>query len=186
MVNGINLENINNLVDAIKQDPDIAKIKFVATSKWLGGTRTEVAIGPIYSNGNNISPPERKFNLIIDEPSELGGTDSAPNPVEYLAAALCGCITAGIATNSALFKDNLETLEVEVSVDFDLHGVLGLNDSIPNGALKINYNVNIKGVDEKTTENLKKSKVVIDKKSPIRNTLEKPLLVTTSNGDIKC
>lgn len=186
MNNGVKLENINTFVNAIKENPDLAKVKFAAKSKWLGGTRTEVAIGPIYANEQNVANPDRKFTLIVDEPPELGGTDSAPNPVEYLAAGLCGCITAGIVTNSALFQTDIENLEIEVLVDFDLHGILGLNEAIPNGALKIHYDVNIKGANGATVENLKKSKTVIDNKSPIRSTLEKPLVVTTSDGDIKC
>jgi uncharacterized OsmC-like protein len=34
----------------------------------------------------------RSFTLIIDEPPALGGTDAGPNPVEYLLAALAGCL----------------------------------------------------------------------------------------------
>lgn len=34
----------------------------------------------------------RGFNLIIDEPASLGGTDEGANPVEYILAAFSGCI----------------------------------------------------------------------------------------------
>lgn len=34
----------------------------------------------------------RQFNVLIDEPSQLGGTDQAPNPVEYILTGLAGCI----------------------------------------------------------------------------------------------
>lgn len=34
----------------------------------------------------------RGFSLIVDEPPELGGTDAGPNPVEYVLAALMGCL----------------------------------------------------------------------------------------------
>jgi uncharacterized OsmC-like protein len=34
----------------------------------------------------------RGFEIIIDEPAELGGTNAGANPVEYLLAAFCGCI----------------------------------------------------------------------------------------------
>ena len=34
----------------------------------------------------------RGFRLTIDEPAELGGTDVAPNPVEYILAGYAGCI----------------------------------------------------------------------------------------------
>ncbi|WP_439182268.1 OsmC family protein [Carboxylicivirga taeanensis] len=34
----------------------------------------------------------RQFNVLIDEPSQLGGTDQAPNPVEYILCGLAGCM----------------------------------------------------------------------------------------------
>ena len=34
----------------------------------------------------------RNFELVIDEPKELGGTDQGANPVEYLLVAYAGCL----------------------------------------------------------------------------------------------
>ena len=34
----------------------------------------------------------RNFEMIIDEPKNLKGTDEGPNPVEYVLAALAGCL----------------------------------------------------------------------------------------------
>ncbi len=34
----------------------------------------------------------RGFEIIIDEPADLGGTNEGANPVEYILAAFCGCI----------------------------------------------------------------------------------------------
>ncbi len=34
----------------------------------------------------------RSFTLVLDEPKQLGGTDQGPNPVEYVLAALAGCL----------------------------------------------------------------------------------------------
>lgn len=34
----------------------------------------------------------RNFEIIIDEPKNLQGTDHGPNPVEYVLAALAGCL----------------------------------------------------------------------------------------------
>ena len=34
----------------------------------------------------------RGFEIIIDEPESLGGTNEGANPVEYMLAAFCGCI----------------------------------------------------------------------------------------------
>lgn len=177
--NGVILDNIEQLVGAIQQDPNVAKVQFKAKSEWNGGTQAKVTISEMFSNGQNMFGPERNFNLIVDEPAVLGGKDEYPNPVEYLASALCGCLTAGIATNAALFGTELEKINVEVLVNFDIHGVLGLDRSKPSGPLDLHYKVTLKGKNGATVDQLIKSKETLDKKSPIKNTIELPLRVTT-------
>ena len=178
--NGVNLTNIQGLLDAIDQDPAVADVQFRARSKWLGSTQAEVTVHELMSNGQNIREGGNKFTLRVDEPAVLGGVDEYPNPVEYLAAALCGCLTAGIATNAALFGTELEEIEVDVDVNFDIHGVLGLDRSKPNGPLNLDYKVRLKGKDGATPAQLQKSKETLDKKSPIKNTIQLPLQVTSS------
>jgi uncharacterized OsmC-like protein len=175
-INGIDMPSLGGFVEAVKSDNEAAKVKFIARSKWVGGTKTEVMCNEFYSNGNVASREDRSFKLTIDEPPALGGSDSAPNPVEYLAAALCGCLTAAISTNSALFGNHLENIEVETSVDFNLLGILGMDRTVTNGATAIHYKVKIKGANKEASL---KSKETIDKKSGIKNTLQLPLSITT-------
>ena len=174
--NGIDLENVNGYVEAVKADTGNAHVQFVARSEWVGGAATKVTCKEFYVNGAPGSRPERNFSFNIDEPAALGGQDSAPNPVEYLAGALCGCLTAGIATNSALFGNDLEKIEVEVAVDFDMRGILGLDRTVPNNAMKAHYKVKLKGASKEGTL---KSKETLDRKSAIKNTLQLPLEITT-------
>ena len=176
--NGVNLASIGSLIDAIKGSPAMADVKFKARSEWKGGTRTEVTIDEVHSNNTNISGPDRRFTIQVDEPIYLGGTDLAPNPVEVMAAGLCGCITAGIVTNSAMFGTELEKVNVEVTVDFDVNGVLGLNKEAANGAIGLHYKVTLKAKDSANSDKLQRSKETIDRKSPVKNTLELPLRIT--------
>lgn len=178
-VNGVALEPIGQLVDAVKADPEVAKITFRASSQWQRGTKTTVSIAEFLSNGAAASPSGRQFQLTVDEPGVLGGADSAPNPVEYLAAGLCGCITAGIATNAELFGIALDKLEVDVDVNYDIIGLLAVDRSVPTGSTGIKYTVRLKGKDGVTREQLAKCKAVIDGKSPVRNTLAGAIPMTT-------
>lgn len=175
--NGVNLENIEALVGAIKDNPAMGNVRFSAKSEWKGGTKSEVTISDLHAGGQNIAASGRSFKLTVDEPPQLGGTDEAPNPVELLAAGLCGCLTAGIATNAALFGTDLEKLEVSVEADFDIRGLVALDRSVPTGAQEIRYTVRIKGAGPK--EGLVRSKETIDRKSPVRNTLSSPIKITT-------
>lgn len=175
--NGVNLGNIGGLIGAIKENPKLANVTFKAKSVWKGGTRTEATISELYAGGQNIARAGRKFTVAVDEPPELGGTDEHPNPVELVAAGLCGCVTAGIATNAALFKTELEQVEIEVEMDFDIHGVLGLKNDVPNGATELRMKVRLKGSGSE--EQLVKAKETIDRKSPVKNTLEMPIRITS-------
>ena len=177
--NGVNLGNISSLIEAITASPAMANVTFKARSQWQGGTRTEVTVDEVHANNTNISPPERQFKLHVDEPPYLGGTDSAPNPVEMVAAGLCGCLTAGIVTNAALFGTELEKVQVEVDVHFDVHGVLGLNKEAANGSIGLHYKVTLKAQDPALADKLIRAKETIDRKSPVKQTLELPLRITT-------
>ncbi len=177
-LNGIDLESIGAFVEAAKQDGGVAAVKFVAKSRWQGGARCDATVNEFYSNGQVASRPGRSFTVSMDEPSPLGGNDQYPNPAEMLAAALCGCLTAGIAANAALFGTEIESLEVETEIDWNLLGVLGLNREVPCGASGIHYTVRLKG--RGTEAQLLRSKETLDRKSAILNTYLKPVAVTST------
>ena len=176
IVNGVNLEAIGDFVDGVKTGAVSPEIRFSAKSNWTGGTRTEVVIDQFSAGGVNAAPAERSFRLVIDEPAALGGQDTAPNPVEYLAAGLCGCITAGIVTNAAMFGATVEGLEVTVDADINVLGLFGLDRSVPSRCSRITYTVKVHGDDPAA---LLKSCQVIDGKSPVRNTLANAIEIVT-------
>jgi hypothetical protein len=174
--NGVNLEALGGFVEAVKNGAVSPDIRFTAKSRWTGGTRTEVTIDQFSAGGVNAAPTDRSFKLVVDEPAALGGQDTAPNPVEYLAAGLCGCITAGIVTNAAMFGTNVEGLEVTVDADINVLGLFGLDRSVPSHCSRITYTVKLHGEDLAA---LVKSKEVIDGKSPVRNTLANSIEIVT-------
>ena len=176
VVNGVNLEALGGFVDGVKTGAVSPEIRFSAKSIWTGGTRTEVVIDQFSAGGVNAAPAERSFRLVIDEPAALGGQDTAPNPVEYLAAGLCGCITAGIVTNAAMFGATVEGLEVTVDADINVLGLFGLDRSVPSRCSRITYTVKVHGEDPAA---LLKSCQVIDAKSPVRNTLANSIEIVT-------
>ena len=176
VVNGVNLDALGGFVDAVKKGAVSPEIRFTARSNWAGGTRTEVTIDQFAAGGVNAAPPERSFKLVVDEPAALGGQDTAPNPVEYLAAGLCGCITAGIVTNAAMFGANVKGLEVTVEADINVLGLFGIDRNVPSHCNRITYSVKLKGEDQAA---LLKSKQVIDGKSPVRNTLANSIEIVT-------
>ena len=87
----------------------------------------------------------RTHKIVADEPFELLGGDSAPNPQELLMAAFNACITVGYVAGASLQGITLESLEIRTRGELDLRGFLGLSDSVPPGYEEIDYEVKIKG-----------------------------------------
>lgn len=61
----------------------------------------------------------RNFEIIIDEPQDLGGSDQGANPVEYILAALCGCLNVVGHLVAKEMNINLKGLSFEVNGDLD-------------------------------------------------------------------
>jgi uncharacterized OsmC-like protein len=57
----------------------------------------------------------RNFEIVVDEPENLGGTDSAPNPVEYVLASFAGCLNVmgHLVAQEMDFKLNNLKIDIE-------------------------------------------------------------------------
>lgn len=53
---------------------------------------TKFGIQAVSENNTKTVVKARNFTMVIDEPPSLGGNDTGANPVEYLLAALAGCL----------------------------------------------------------------------------------------------
>jgi uncharacterized OsmC-like protein len=111
--NEVDLEAVAALTEAVRADPAAGRTVWRADVTWQGGFRASARI--------------RGFaDLPSDEPAGLGGTDTAPNPVEQLLAALGNCLAVGYAAQATARGIELAGLRVEVTGDLDLQSFLGL------------------------------------------------------------
>ena len=78
-VNGLDLAALGEVVEAIEKDASQAKVGFQVTTRWLGQTKSEAIVDGFDIGGNRVS---RSHTIVADEPCELLGADSAPNPEE--------------------------------------------------------------------------------------------------------
>jgi uncharacterized OsmC-like protein len=141
-VNGIDLAALSDVVENIERDPNLAKAGFEVTTSWAGQTRSETLVKGFTLGGQRF---EREHRIIADEPCELLGTDSAPNPQELLMAAFNACIMVGYVANAALKGIRLDTIEIRTRGTLDLRGFLGLSDQVAPGYEDLDYEVTIKG-----------------------------------------
>ncbi len=67
----------------------------------------------------------RNFEIIVDEPESLGGSDSAANPVEYVLAAFAGCLNVMCHVVARELKFELKSLEIKLSGNLNPAKVMG-------------------------------------------------------------
>ena len=83
----------------------------------------------------------RGFKLIVDEPEELGGTNHAPNPVEYILAGYAGCIN--VVAHITAKELNIDLKDLQISIDGDLNPARLFGQSFIERAGYQNINVQL-------------------------------------------
>lgn len=71
----------------------------------------------------------RNFQIVVDEPPALGGTDHGANPVEYLLASYAGCLNVMGHLVARQLGFSLEKLEIEVSGNLNPDRLFGTSFS---------------------------------------------------------
>ncbi len=141
-INGLDLDTLRNVVEEVGKDPSKGMVQFRVRSQWKGQTRSETSVESYSLGGQKIA---RNFQIRIDEPLELLGSNTAPNPQEVLMSAFNACIMVGYAVGAAVKGITLEKLEIETHGELDLRGFLGIDPSVKPGYEKISYVVRMKG-----------------------------------------
>lgn len=167
VLNEVNGQAVAGLVAKIQEEPEVADSTWSASVRWKGGFRSESEIrgfGPIPS----------------DEPVGLGGSDSAPNPVEQLLAALGNCLAVGYAANATASGITINDLTIDVDGDVNLKTFLGLDAEGNAGFQGIRVSVNLDSdADAHQLEALHRTVIAT---SPVGHTLQRPIPVAVATG----
>src|SRR5829696_9677584 len=99
-LNGVDTPTLFATIDAVKQQPELAKFQFRATNRWEQGTHSRSRLESFRGAGGE-QMHVREFTFEADHPQVLVGRDQGPTPVEFLLHAIAACITAGIGNIAA-------------------------------------------------------------------------------------
>ena len=171
-VNGLDLEALGEVVEAIEKDSSKGIVGFDVVTRWKGQTRSETTVTGFDIGGERV---ERSHKIVADEPYELLGADTAPNPQELLMAAFNACITVGYVAGASLKGITLDSVEIKTRGELDLRGFLGLSDEVAAGYESIAYEVKIKG--DGTPEQFAESHETVLKTSPNYFNISRPIRV---------
>jgi uncharacterized OsmC-like protein len=142
--NGVDTPTLFATIDAVRQQPELAKFEFRATTRWVKGTHSRTRIDSFKgAGGEHVHKREHFYDA--DHPSVLVGADNGPTPVEFVLQALGSCLMAGIANVAAARRVDLHEVVATIEGKVDLRGLLGISDEVRNGYESIRVSFEIKG-----------------------------------------
>ncbi len=178
--NGIDVNQLVETIDAIKQDPALANFQFRAHTTWKGGGRSETRIQGFTGAGGEDTSRTAPLVLEGDEPPVLLGENKAPNAVEAVLHALASCLSVGFVYNAAAKGIRVDSLEFDLEGDLDLHGFLGLNRKTRAGYNKIRVTYNVEA--DAPREDLVELCNYVQDTSPVLDILRNPVDVDVRMG----
>jgi uncharacterized OsmC-like protein len=174
--NGISVDQLTGTVEAVKAQPELARFQFRSKTTWAGGGHSEARIQSFYGTGHEDSSRGEPFVIVSDEPPVLLGTDYGPNAVELVLAALASCLTVGIVYSAAANDITIQELTLTLEGDLDLHGFLGLSETIRPGyeAIRVRYHIVSNASEEQLDDLMAHAKAT----SPVLDIVRNPVPVT--------
>jgi uncharacterized OsmC-like protein len=143
--NGVDTDRLFATLDLIKAQPELARFQFRVSNRWMGGAHNRSTIKDFYAAGGEDTSRSQAFQIDAGEPAILLGTDTGPNPAEYLLHALAACLTTSIVYVAAARKVPLTSVESMLTGEMDVRGALGVDDEPRNGFERIGVSFRVTG-----------------------------------------
>lgn len=175
-MNGVDVEQLTETINLIKENPDLAKFNFRAKTEWVQGALSRTEIQDFYGAGKEDDSRTEPLVMEGDEPPVLLGSNKAPNAVESVLHALTSCLAVGFVYNAAAKGIQIDELNFDISGDIDLHAFLGLSDEKRPGYDNINVAYNVKC--DASREEVEELCQYVQKTSPVMDIIKNPVPVT--------
>lgn len=175
-INGVNVGQLFATINAIKDNPGLAKFQFRAANKWINGGHNRTAIKDFYGAGQEDTTRRQTFLFDNDEPAVLLGEDNGANPVEFALHALAGCLTTSLVYHAAAQGIKIDAVESRFEGELDLRGFLGMSENVRNGYQNIRVTFKIKA--DAPEEKLKELCELAQQRSPVFDIITNPTPVS--------
>lgn len=178
MVNGLNSDQLFGTIDAVIDNPEIAKFHFRARNTWVTGGHNRASAKDFYGALVEDESRSEPFLIEMDEPPVLLGDNKGANPVEVLLWALSGCLTTTMVLHAAVKGIKLNSIESTYEGYIDLHGLLGLDEDVRPGYQ--NITVTFKVDADAPREAVEELIELAQRHSPVFNSINRPSPVTVT------
>lgn len=173
--NGLDVQQLAQTVEAVKQDTTLAKFQFRAHNNWLGGMVNRSAIQDFYGVGAEDQSRKKPFTFTSSEPPVLLGANEGASAGEFLLHALASCVTSTAVMLASARGIRIESIATELRGDVDLRGLLGLDPSVRPGYQRITVRMDIKA--DCSEAELDELMGLVRSHSPIYDTVNRPVPV---------
>ena len=120
----------------------------------------------------------RGFTFNVDEPEELGGTNTGPHPVEYVIGAYAGCLNVVGHMIAKEMGFELDSLKIHVEGSLDTAGFLGKDPNVRSGYQEIRVTYDVESAASRET--LEKWVEAVGKRCPVGDNLKNPTPIVTT------
>ncbi len=117
----------------------------------------------------------RDFDVVVDQPGNMGSTNRGPRPSEYVLAALAACHEVTYRLYADALDIDLKSVAVHVTGVSDARGFFGLDEGVAAGFSEVHGTIAIESdASEQEIEHLRQ---VVNRHCPVLDDLQKPVPV---------
>lgn len=149
--------------DAVAAKASNAQVVFAASAEATEGVSSRIGL--------------RSFSVTVDEPPTLGGSDTAPNPVEYYLAGLLSCQVVTYRFWAERLGIEFDDLKLSAEGDLDVRGFFGLDPDVRPGFTAVRVLVDITG--PASDDDYRRLQDVVEQHCPVQDLTANPTPVET-------
>ncbi|MCX8024723.1 MAG: OsmC family protein [Thermanaerothrix sp.] len=135
-----------------------------------------VVIEATQISGFKVETRARHHIVQVDQPTEMGGNDAGPTPLEFLLISLASCLLTVGKIVAQQHNLPVRNLSARVEGDIDPDGFLGKNPAARVGASQIRVHLRIDG--DLTEEEKEAFAREIEARCPISDNIGRPTPIT--------
>ncbi|HUV20688.1 MAG TPA: OsmC family protein [Gammaproteobacteria bacterium] len=117
----------------------------------------------------------RDFNVVLDQPENMGSSNLGPRPSELLLAALAACHEVTYRLYADAMDIDLQDIAVSVTGVSDARGFFNVDDAVAAGFSEVYGEINI--VSNASDDEIERLRQAVNRHCPVLDDLRKPLKV---------
>jgi uncharacterized OsmC-like protein len=177
---GVNAQVLGEVVESIKNQPEMAKVTFQVKTRWHNGDGFKItSTGKDFQIGGQTVQRQEGFTLASDFPDVLGGMSSGPTVCEMCMASIGSCISQTIVAYATMMGVQLDSIRIETEGDVDIRGFTNVSEKVRPGAQEFRMNIHLDSKNA-SKEQLEKLYELGKKFSPAMDTLTHGTTIKTT------